>query len=158
MNHLHLLRLIYIVGITCSLAGAVDIQKNDDTTVSGDITSIADGQLTVTAKPNPVVISLKDISQIRFKAPAPVVVPAPSPQVDHQNNSSADDTSGGLWGTLFGSMLGGNSASSNASVNANANSNAEVDAVFSSHFNARRTRFRYTTCGQRAQHRAECRR
>jgi hypothetical protein len=84
-------------------APAATVHKTDDSVVTGDMLSIADGKLTLSAQPKPVVIPLDDILQIVMKdAPAaPVARPAPPPEpVNDAKDDPAKDT---VLGSLFGS-------------------------------------------------------
>jgi hypothetical protein len=94
--------LVSMIVLCGSLSHAATIRKTDDSSVTGDITAIADGKLTVTAKPSPVVISFEDIAQIVLKQPAAPPPPPPTEPPPADNNSANDD-SPGLLGMLFGS-------------------------------------------------------
>jgi len=100
-NCLGLLTLVLLV--TAPLTSAAVIHKTDDSVVTGNLISVADGKLTVSAQPAPVVIPLDDIMQILMKdAPAPVVVKqAPAPAV--VNVPVNEPENNGILGSLFGS-------------------------------------------------------
>ena len=93
--------LVFGIVLVCSFSDAATIRKTDDSTITGDITSIDDSKLTVAAKPRQVVVPFEDIAQIVFKAPA-MPAPPPPPPTPVVDNNSANDDSPGLLGMLFG--------------------------------------------------------
>jgi hypothetical protein len=93
-------RIALVLLLCCTAAGAVTVHKNDDTTVSGDITAIDGGNLTIAGKPKPVVIPLEDIAQVVIKEPvaATPAPPPPTPAADENSNQNSPS----LLGILFG--------------------------------------------------------
>jgi hypothetical protein len=94
--------------LTCCLlltaaAGGATVHKVDDSTVTGDVASLADGKLVIkTSSPHPaqVTIPLTDIVQIVWREPS--LLPPP-PQAQPSGNVGDNQPSGGgFWGMLFG--------------------------------------------------------
>jgi hypothetical protein len=83
-------------------AHAATIHKSDDSTLTGDITAIHDGKLTITAKPKPLEIPFDDIAQIVLKEPAAPPPPPPPPK-SAADTAPQQQESPTILGMLFGS-------------------------------------------------------
>jgi hypothetical protein len=105
-NRNRLLGLLAGLLFCVSITNAATIRKTDDTSITGDITAIADSKLTIKTTTQPVVIPFEEISQVVLKAPPAPAAPPPPPPPVADNAQQDNDDSPGLFGMLFGSGKG----------------------------------------------------
>jgi hypothetical protein len=100
-------RIAVLVALVLAAASpAATIHKTDDSNLTGDLLSISDGKLTISAKPAPVVVPLDEIMQISMKGtPTPCEVKPAAVAKPTAPPAAEDDTvnSNSVLGSLFGS-------------------------------------------------------